>query len=64
MIRYYNIRVQDWALFVTTEGLTRLIRNYLASPYEKSEGLISMMCPRISHHLVDLQSPMLVQVQQ
>lgn len=63
MIRYYNIRVQDWALFVTT-GLVRFVRNYLTSPYENSKYLISMMCPRISHHLVDLQSLMLVQVQQ
>lgn len=64
MIRYYNIRVQDWALFVMTEGLTRFIRNDLTSPYKKSEHLIRMMCARISHHLVDLQSLMLVQVQQ
>jgi len=64
MIRHYNIGVQDWALFVTTEGLTRFIICDLTSPYEKTKCLISMMCPSISHHLVDLQSLMLVQLQQ
>lgn len=63
MIRCYNTRVQDWALLVTTEGLTRFIGNNLTSPYQKSEFLISMMGPSFSHHLVDLQTLMLLWVQ-
>lgn len=63
MIRCYNTSVQDWALLVTTEGLARFAGNYLTSPYEKSDFLISMMGPSFSQHLVDLQILMLVQVQ-
>lgn len=63
MIRCYNTRVQGWALLVTTEGLTRFSGNNLTSPFQKSEFLISTMGPSFTHHLVDLQTLMLVQVQ-